>query len=127
MSRCDCGFDFVQARLKGRKLESYALISDDNYRAVIRKENAILNERNPEKRLTLIGKAAPSVGSLVRCPKCGAWVLRRPLRTGRGNRTVLRKSESTANKAVPQTGVSHSTQRTNRKSLAAGSRRGALR
>jgi hypothetical protein len=92
MPRCDCGFDFARARLTGRKVESYALISDDNYRAVVRKEIAILEEKKPQKRLALIAKAASSVGSLLRCPECGAWLLSKPLQRGRGGYIVLRKS-----------------------------------
>ena len=123
MPRCDCGFDFVRARLTGRKLESYALISDDNYRAVIRKETAILKEKEPQKKLALIGKAAASVGSLVRCPKCSAWLLSKPRRSGQSRCIVLRKTQLTANKSVQRTGASRFGQKAKRKSLATGSGR----
>jgi hypothetical protein len=103
MSGCDCGFDFARARLKKRRVESYAVISDRNYGAVIRKEHAILAETKPQKRMALIGKAASSVGSLMRCPECRAWVLAAPLKEGRGNYTVLRKSQLAANKTVQRT------------------------
>ncbi len=92
MPRCDCGFNLAQAHLKGRKLESYAVISDDEYQGVVREEKAVLEEKNPKKRWALIGKTALSVGSLVRCPECGAWILARPLKSGRGDRLILRES-----------------------------------
>jgi hypothetical protein len=105
MTRCECGFDFFRARLRGRKLESYALISERDYRAVIRRECAILRERKPEKRLALIAKAAGSFGSLVRCPRCGAWLLARPMRAARGGYMVLRRSKRPLKKAAERAGL----------------------
>jgi len=119
MPHCDCGFDFTRARLKGRRMESYAVISDKHYRTVMRKESAVLLEKNPERRLTLIGNVVAWVGSLMRCPACGAWLLAKPQREGRGGYIVLRESRRTA-KTVQRTGASRSAHQTKRTSSAAG-------
>jgi hypothetical protein len=94
MVRCDCGFDFVKARLRGRALMSYALIPDKGYKMAIRREYAIVVEKNPKKRLTLIADAASSVGTLRKCPRCGAWLLDEPLKQRRDACTVILRKQS---------------------------------
>lgn len=123
MPRCDCGFDLARARLTARRVESYALISEDNYGAVLRKENAILEETNPRKRLALIGKAASAIGNLVRCPECGAWLLAKPLRRGQGAYTVLRETQRADNLKVRQAGARRVAQKAKRVSAATRPRR----
>src|SRR2546427_11369482 len=100
MPRCDCGFDFVRARVRGRTLASYALIPHKNYRATIRKEHAIVVEKKAQRKLSLIAEASASIGSLIRCPDCGAWFLDEPVKRRRGGYTVLRKLQPAANKTV---------------------------
>jgi len=78
MPICECGFNFAKANLKGQRFESYAVIRDDDYPKVMRKESAILSEHGRDKVLALISDAAQWVGSLMRCPKCGAWVFVKP-------------------------------------------------
>src|SRR5437870_3945245 len=123
MQNCDCGFEFVQARIKGRRLASYALIPHRNYRAAIRREHAIVIEKNAERKHIMVANASSSVGSLTRCPDCGAWLLDEPVHRSRAGYVVLRKSIPAANKAVQRTGASRSAQTRNRTSSAAGSRR----
>ena len=91
MPRCDCGFDFVKTRPNGQPLTSYALLPHNGYRAAIRREHAIVVEKNREKKSRLIADAASSVGALVLCPKCGAWLLAQPLKQGRKPYAILRK------------------------------------
>jgi len=90
MPICDCGFNFAKAHLKGRRLESYAAVRHRDWVKVMRKERAILSERRSAKRLALIGDAAQSVGSLMRCPECGVWLLVKP-RQGKASPIVLLK------------------------------------
>lgn len=100
MPRCDCGFDFVKARIKGRRLQSYALIPQESYRAAIRREHAIVVEKNAEKKHRMIAKASRFVGSLTRCPRCGGWLLDEPKPRGRTGFVVLHKTKSAANKRM---------------------------
>src|SRR2546426_3975481 len=123
MPNCDCGFEFVQARIKGRGLASYALIPHKNYRAAIRREHAIVIEKNAERKHIMIANASSSLGSLTRCPDCGSWLLDEPVRRGRVEYAVLRKSEPAANKTVQRTVASRSARKKNRTPSAAGSRR----
>lgn len=84
MPHCDCGFDFAKAHLGERRLVSYALIPNENYRAAIRREHAILNEKDANTKLRKIARAASLVGNLVQCPCCGSWLLDEPEgRTGK--------------------------------------------
>jgi len=108
MPHCDCGFDFVKARIKGRTLVSYALIPEKNYRAAIRREYAIISEKDPERKHALVASASALVGSLTRCPDCGAWLLDEPVRGRRSGYGVLRKSRPVAKKPVQRTGASRS-------------------
>lgn len=78
MPICECGFNYVKARIEGREVESYALIHDKDYRRVIKKEFAILSEKHKERQGKLIYNASRWVGSLVHCPECGAWMLSLP-------------------------------------------------
>ncbi len=78
MPMCECGFDYAKARLEGREVESYAVIHDDDYRRVVRKELAILEEQDKEKKARLIAHASQWVGSLMRCPECGACMFLPP-------------------------------------------------
>jgi hypothetical protein len=100
MPRCECGFDFAKSRLKGRQLQSYVLIPDKDYRSAIRREYAIVIEKDAGRKLALIAKASCSIGSLTRCPECGAWFLKEPLQGVRGDPAVLRKSASKSNQAA---------------------------
>jgi len=100
MSRCECGFDFAKARLEGRRLQSYALMPDKGYRSAIRREYEIAIEKKAVRKLDLIAKASWSIGSLTRCPECGAWLLDEPLQGRRGRSTVLHRSASKANQAA---------------------------
>lgn len=81
MPICDCGFTFVQARLKARRIESYAVVRDRDWLKLMRKERAILSECSSDKKLALIADAARSVGNLMRCPKCGTWLFLKPQRS----------------------------------------------
>jgi hypothetical protein len=123
MPNCDCGFDFVKARIKGRRLASYALIPHKNYRAAIRREHTIVIEKNAERKHTMIANASSSVESVTRCPDCGAWLLDEPMHRSRVGYVVLRKSVPAANKTVQRTGASRSARKRNRRPSAAGSRR----
>jgi hypothetical protein len=75
--------------LTGRAVESYAVIRDRDYMKVIRKECKILSEKKKLRRHALIANAATWVGSLMRCPDCGAWLLMTPQRGPGGSKTVL--------------------------------------
>jgi len=77
-SRCRCGFDFVLALLKKRSLNSYVLLPHKRYVQSIRREYAITVEKNFDKRLRMIGRAAMLVGWLYQCPECGKWTLLEP-------------------------------------------------
>ncbi len=92
MSECGCGFDFAKALLKGRRLESYAVIRDSDYESVMRKECAILSKKKLQEELELIAEAATWVGSLMRCPECGGWLLLKPQRGRRGSQMVSLKT-----------------------------------
>ena len=81
----------MKARLSGRPLTSYALLSHDGYKAAIRREHAIVVEKDREKKSRLIADAASLVGNLTRCPNCGAWLLAQPLKRGRGPYAILRE------------------------------------
>jgi hypothetical protein len=83
MPHCNCGFDFAKAGRKRQPLVSYALIPDDGYEAAIRREHVIVVEKDPVKKSKMIAQAARSVGSLMKCPDCGAWLLTQPLKRGR--------------------------------------------
>ncbi len=82
---------------------SYALISHKSYRAAIRREHAIIVEKNSDRKSILIAKASSSVGSLTRCPDCGAWLLNEPARKGGVGYSVLHGSEAAANKRIHRT------------------------
>ena len=92
MPCCDCGFDFVKARIKRRPLVSYTLIAHKSYKAAIRREHAIIVERDAEKKHTMIADAATSVGTLTRCPDCGAWLLDEPSRKKQTGYSLLRNA-----------------------------------
>jgi len=96
MPRCDCGFDFVKAHIKKRRLVSYALIPHKTYRAAIRREYAIVEEKNSERKHRMIANASRFVGSLTQCPRCGSWLFDEPKR--RTGFVVLRKTKNAANK-----------------------------
>jgi hypothetical protein len=81
--KCQCGFDFAEARVTGRGLESYAVIRDREYQTVLRKECVILSEKDAQRKMALIGKAAEGIGSLVLCPECGTWLFTQPRRRRR--------------------------------------------
>ncbi len=91
MPRCDCGFNFAKTRAGGGSLTSYVLLPEKDYRAAVRREHAIVVANEQDKKSRLIAKAAPKVGSLTRCPKCGAWLLTQPLKRGRSPYAILRK------------------------------------
>jgi len=44
-------------------MQSYAVIADKNYRAVMRKESAVVLEKNPERRLRLIGNVVAGLAA----------------------------------------------------------------
>lgn len=123
MPRCDCGFDFVKAHIEKRRLVSYALIPHKSYRASIRREYAIVVEKDAESKCRMIATASAFVGSLTQCPRCGAWLLDEPKPRGRTGFAVLRKARRAANKTVQRTGASRSARKNSRTPLAAGSRR----
>lgn len=120
MPHCDCGFDFAKAHIKKRRLVAYALIPDKSYRAAIRREYAIISEKNAEREQRMIARASSLIGSLMQCPRCGLWLLHEPKR--RTGLVTLRKAENSANKMVQRTGASRSARKTNQTSSAAGSR-----
>lgn len=91
MPMCECGFDYAKARLEGREMESYAVIHDADYRRVVRKELAVLEEQDKEKKARLIANASQWVGSLMRCPECGAWMLLAPEKRSKEKEFVLLK------------------------------------
>lgn len=130
MPHCNCGFDYARARLKGRNLLSYALIPHESYRAAIRREYAIVVERKAERKFNMIANASSSVGSLMRCPVCGAWLLDEPVQRRRGRYEVLRTLPPPAKKGVQQTKASRSSrsvQKPQLKPSALGSRRSGQR
>jgi DNA-directed RNA polymerase subunit RPC12/RpoP len=91
MPLCECGFNFAKARVKGRRLESYAAVRDRDWLKLMRKESAILSERKADKRLAMIGDASRWVGNLMRCPKCGSWLFLKPA-AGKSSPVVLLKA-----------------------------------
>jgi hypothetical protein len=91
MPCCDCGFDFAKARVSRGSLTSYVLLAEKEYRAAIRREHAIVVANEQDKKARLIANAAPKVGCLTRCPKCGARLLTQPLKRGRSPYAILRK------------------------------------
>ena len=90
MPICECGFNFAKARLKGRRIESYAAIRNRDYLKVMRKERVIFSEHKADRRLALIADAAEWVGNLMRCPDCGAWIFLKP-QHGRASPIILLK------------------------------------
>ena len=90
MPICECGFDFAKARKKGQRIESYAAVRDREWLKLMRRERAILSERSAGKRLSMICRAADGVGSLMRCPRCGAWLFLKP-QPGKATPAVLLK------------------------------------
>jgi hypothetical protein len=124
MFHCDCGFDYTMALLKGRRMVSYAIIPEKNYSAAIRREYAIVVEKNAERRLALIAKAVSSVGRLLRCPDCGAWFLTEPVEKGiASGYLLLRGVPPTTKKTVRRKGGSPPAQTRKRASSASASRR----
>src|ERR1051326_6544926 len=103
MPHCDCGFDLANAHIKGRRLVSYALIPHKSYRVAIRREHAIIVEKINDRKSILIAKASSSVGSLTRCPDCGAWLLDEPTRKAGVRHSVLPGAEAAANKRMHRT------------------------
>jgi hypothetical protein len=102
---------------------SYALIPHTAYRAAIRREHAIVVENNPGRKSRMVANAASLVGGLMRCPKCGAWLLAQPMKSGRGAFTVLRKQPSYGRPSGATNGKQPICSERNRKSGAAASRR----
>lgn len=94
MPRCDCSFDFVKALIKGRPLQSYTLIPQRRYRATIRKEHAIVTEKNAKKKHQMIADASSRVGSLTQCPRCGSWLFVEP--KAQAGFVMLRRTNKTA-------------------------------
>ena len=93
MASCECGFNFAQALLDGRDIESYAVVHDEDYERVIDDELAIRSETDEERKLALIAEGSTRVGSLHVCPECGALVLLKPERNSTDNSfAVLRES-----------------------------------
>ena len=91
MPTCACGFDYVKARLAGREFDSYAVIHDADYRRVIKKEFAILSEKDKEKKQRLLANASRGVGSLLHCPTCGAWLLLEPAKRSEDTEVIMIK------------------------------------
>ena len=91
MPTCTCGFDYVKARLAGREFDSYAVIHGAGYRRVIKKEIAILSEKDKQKKVRLIANASRWVGSLMHCPECGAWMLALPTKQGDDDEIIVLK------------------------------------
>jgi len=83
----------------------YSIIPDVNYKTTIRREHAIVVEEDTERRLTLLAKAAPWVGTLRRRPDCGAWFLHEPQKKAGVGRDVLRESPTRAKKTVRRKAV----------------------
>ena len=93
MPRCDCGCDFGRGCLDGEILESYAVIHDADYQRVMQDERAIQSQKSQKRRLELIADSSTRVGSLVACPRCGAFLLAKPQREGKDvEMTLLKKS-----------------------------------
>ena len=120
MSRCDCGFDFVKAHIENQRLVSYVLIPHKNFRTSIRREYAIVVEKNAERKHRMVARASSMVGSLIQCPRCSSWLIDEPQR-GKGF-VVLQKTTNAA-KTVQRTGTSRAARKTNSTPSAAGSRR----
>ena len=91
MPTCACGFNYAKARIEGREVESYAVIHDADYRRVVKKEHAILSEKDKEKKLRLIATASQWVGSLIHCPDCGAWMLLGPEKRSKDHQFIILK------------------------------------
>jgi hypothetical protein len=109
MPICECGFNFAKAHLKKQRIESYAAVRNRDWLKLMRKERAILSERDSDKRLSMICAAGDWVGNLMRCPKCGNWMLLKP-QQGKASPVVLLK-------AVPFTQRGRSTGRRGRASV----------
>lgn len=94
MPTCACGFDYVKARLAGREFDSFAVIHGADYRRVIKKEFAILSEKDKGKKNRLLANASRWVGSLMHCPECGAWLLVEPEKRASDDEFVVLKQVS---------------------------------
>jgi len=90
MPICECGFNFAKASLKSQRIESYAAVRNCDWMKLMRKERAILSERDSDKRLSMICAVSDWVGNLMRCPKCGCWLLIKP-QQGKASRAMLFK------------------------------------
>jgi hypothetical protein len=90
MPICECGFNFAKAHVKRQRIESYAAVRNRDWLKLMRKERAILSERDSDKRLSMICAAADWVGNLMRCPKCGAWLFLKP-QQGKDSPVILLK------------------------------------
>jgi hypothetical protein len=77
--------------MDGRKLESYAVIHDDDYLEVAEEEAAIRAETEEAKRLERIAETSTRVGTLIVCPECGNLLLSKPGRDGDDNDIVMLK------------------------------------
>lgn len=121
MPYCDCGLDFVKARINRRPLVSYALIPHKSYRALIRREYGIVVEKNAERKHRMIANASALVGSITQCPRCGAWLFDEPRPRRQAGFVMLHKAAPAA-KTVQRTGASRSVDQTKRRPSAAGSR-----
>ncbi|MCC6489728.1 MAG: hypothetical protein IT364_19720 [Candidatus Hydrogenedentes bacterium] len=91
MPTCTCGFDYVKARLAGREFDSYAVIYDADYRRVLKKELAILSEKDKEKKQRRLATASQWVGGLMHCPECGAWLLLEPVNQSEDTEVIILK------------------------------------
>jgi hypothetical protein len=90
MPICECGFNFAKARLRKQRVESYAAVRNRDWLKLVRKEQAILSERDSDKRLSMISDSSQWVGNLWRCPRCGAWLFLKP-QQGKSSPMILLK------------------------------------
>ncbi len=88
---CDCGFSFFNAKTKKpRRHKSYTVIDDKDYRTFIKIEMKAWQGRSKEARLSAVARAAQYVGSLHRCPKCGAYTFLKPNSSTREHLTQVK-------------------------------------
>jgi hypothetical protein len=91
MPKCECGYNFAKGHGDGSLQESYAVIHRGNYLRVVQKEHVLMMESRRKRRLKMIAQSADWVGSLIACPKCGAFLLVKPQRAGDDDAVILLK------------------------------------
>jgi hypothetical protein len=77
--QCKCGYSFSrEAAKRPRKFESYAVVRDRDYPALIKSEMRVLRASGEDAKLRAIARSSKYVGCLLECPKCSRLLLLKP-------------------------------------------------